>query len=435
VRTTVARAVATLSIGAALLARPCAADEAPRTPNELFTGGLPTFVRGTLGDDDADRRVAVQVELLRGMLFPTASVVDDVSIDLAAGPSAWPARPVLYGGSHVNAVVKALEAALPFRVEPGRITVGDRVFEGDEHRLIAVVPPRAADGKGPGHPAFLLYAGAGSPGVTEINSTPHGRDGVLVVDRFGALARGVWTLDGTIDLGPNADRGGWTELPMPDISGVRKPPTTTRVLAPKGDAAALERTTDGAFGAHAGVLAAMRRLRVGKARPFSIYVYPDRKTKAAWTGRAWDGHADFLSRSLHVIGGDQDAIERLVAHEATHVLTDEWGPVATPLVGEGLAVWVSGFYGGIALSEWPARLPASPPSLDDLLGPAFRRTPEAVSYPLAGLLVETLVERVGLEGVRAHFFPATKETWAAACEAAGTTAVEIEKSWRARLGR
>ena len=80
---------------------------------------------------------------------------------------------------------------------------------------------------------------------------------------------------------------------------------------------------------------------------------------------------------------------------------------------------MAGDYGGIPLSEWPARLPDERPSLETLLGPAFRKLPEALTYPLAGLLFGRLVEAAGLDKVKAHLYGATPEGFAEACRKAG----------------
>ena len=104
----------------------------PASPNDFLSRGAPTFVLGTAGDDRADRAIAAQVNLIRNLLFPGTQAVTDESIDVAAGPDAWPPRPILYGGPHVNSVLRALAPTLPFEMDEGALRLGDRVFEGDE---------------------------------------------------------------------------------------------------------------------------------------------------------------------------------------------------------------------------------------------------------------------------------------------------------------
>jgi hypothetical protein len=337
----------------------------------------------------------------------------------------------------VNALVAAVAPGAAVRAEAGKIVVADRTFEGTEHRLIALVPGRAAGEHGPAHPAYLLYAGAGMPGVTEINSVPHGVNGVLVADRFGALLRGKWELSADkaprLDLGTPVNRAGWA----PGAPGEEGDAVTFSYLRkgePGLDVQMAERQIEQAC--RRGVETARARLGIQSvAPPLHVHLYPDARVKREWTGRSADGHVDILSRTLHVRIADPIALEHLVAHEATHLLVDGWGPVATPCVGEGIAVWVAGGYGGKTLDDWAKAERADVPKVADLLGPQFRRFPEPVTYPLSGLLLEALVAKVRVDGVRERFLSATAATWADACSAAGTTAEEVEKAWLARMGK
>jgi hypothetical protein len=153
------------------------------------------------------------------------------------------------------------------------------------------------------------------------------------------------------------------------------------------------------------------------------------------TGNEGDGHAVPMARTLHVLRNDPSGLERLLAHEATHVLAYEgWGPAGTVLLGEGLAVHVSGQYGGTTLDEWALRLDATP-SITELLGPSFRKRPEAETYPVAGLLVGAAIEQVGIDRVRAHLYGATAQGWAEACERAGTSADALAEALATAVAR
>ena len=99
------------------------------TPNEFLARKIPTFVLGTAGDERSDRVVDVQVGLIRNLFESSATVTDD-SIDVAAGPSAWPPNPVVYGGPDVSSVVARLAAVLPLTFGPDRIAFGEREFRG-----------------------------------------------------------------------------------------------------------------------------------------------------------------------------------------------------------------------------------------------------------------------------------------------------------------
>jgi hypothetical protein len=396
------------------------------TPDDLLAQGTPTLVVGTLGDDAADRAIVAQARMIQ-QLFPGATVVPDTSIDVAAGPSGWPPNPILYGGAHMNAVVAALDDALPLHVDAERIVVGGETYAGVDQRVIAVVPAEAS------HPAFLLYAGTGTPGIVEINAVHHGADPLLIADVHGRLQVGTWArgADGkvTATMGARARRIAWRIVERA-VAGV-----TIRVAFPEQLAAAADEpaVVDAVV---RGITRAAARLEVGAPPPITVYVYPDRRSKETLTGDPGDGHAVASGATLHVIRFDPapgGGLENLVTHEGTHAITGQrWGPAGSSLVGEGIAVWASGQYGGVSLADWPARL-GERPLVSTLLPTAvFRGKPEADTYPLAGLLVTVAVERVGLDNVRDHLFGATAETWADACRAAGTTAEALDAAVAAR---
>lgn len=396
------------------------------TPNDLFAQGAPTFVVGTLGDDAADRAIAAQARMI-AELFAGATIVPDTSIDVAAGPAGWPPNPILYGGAHVNAVVAALGDAMPLHVDAERIVVGGETYEGVGDRVIAVVPA------GTNHPAFLLYAGTGTPGVVEINSIRHGADPLLIADVHGRLQAGTWVrgADGKVsaELGPRARRIAW-RFAERAVAGV-----TMRVGFPEQTAAAADEAAvvDAIV---RGITRAVERLEVAAPPPITIYVYPDRRSKETLTGDRGDGHAVASGAALHVIRFDPrpgGGLEHLVTHEGTHAITGQlWGPAGSSLVGEGIAVWASGQYGGFSLAEWQRTLGERPAAATLLPVKAFRGKPEAETYPFGGLLVTVAVELVGLDNVRDHLFGATAATWADACKAAGTTAEALDAAVAAR---
>ena len=399
------------------------------TPNALLGVGIPTLIVGTLGDDRADRMIATQAALLRSVL-PGSRIVADTSIDVAAGPAAWPATPVLYGGAHMNAVIAALAPTLPLAVDADRVAVGGVELRAHGDRVIAAVPARAADASGPGYPAFVLYAGTGTPGVVEINGLRHGGESILLADAFGRLRTGRWvaSTEGTAvgQLDAAVERIAWRTLERTVGTA------TIRVAVP----AATPKTDDDEEIADAvarGVATAGARLSLTAPPALTIYVYPDGRSKAAITGDGGVGHAIAGSRALHVVRFPAPQLERLLVHEATHALVgDAWGPAGTPALGEGLAVWVADGYRGERLDAWAARMPSLSPVADLLPPRGFRSRPEAESYPLAGMLVEAAVAQVGLDGVREHLYAATADDWDAACERAGTTTARLDAAVAAR---
>jgi hypothetical protein len=368
----------------------------PRTVNEFLSGGTPTFIVGTAGDDAADRAIRAQALMIRDLLFRDAPILLDTDVD----PKAWPANPVIYGGPHVNALVAALD--LPATFAPDSLTLGGETFEGRDIQLVAVFPTAAQ------HPELLLFAGTGTPGTGEINSVSSGPAAIQVNDAFGKLATGTW-IDGAPKLEPRARRIPWRTVTRPTAT-IAFP----QQLAPTPDEAdtiaAIER----------GLATARDKLALTNLPPLTVYVYPDARSKQSVTGNSGHGHASVESGALHVLTVAPDKLQPLIAHEGTHAIAFRaWGAAGTPLLGEGLAIWVAGGYQGRALESWATEV-AGRASLDDLLF-RFRSLPENVSYPLAGLLVERAVAEAGLAKVRDHLYGAPARDFAAACAAAGTT--------------
>lgn len=398
---------------------------AATTPNDFLARGAPTFVLGTAGDDRADREIAGQVALIQGLLFPTSPVVTDASI-----AETWPEHPVVYGGPHVNALIARIARCLPFELAPGRLAIGERRFEGDGVVLVAVVPARARDASCPGHPELLLYAGTGTPGVAEINagSVARGGEPLVVADAFGRLAGGTWR-GGRVVLDPPSRRAAWRSERRTQRGvaiEISFPAEEDRAPSPGRDQAiaAVER----------GVATVVERLGLADRQlAMTVYLHRDRDAKQAATGNGGDGHAVPYARALHVRGDlAPPALEALISHEATHVLAAEaWGQPGSPLLGEGLAVWVAGRYAGLTLAQWNAQIHAPP--LTTLLGREFLGLPERDSYPVAGLAVEALIAEVGLPAFRDHLYGANAGTWAAACRAANTTAAALEAAFAARV--
>jgi hypothetical protein len=128
-----------------------------------------------------------------------------------------------------------------------------------------------------------------------------------------------------------------------------------------------------------------------KDGPRAVFTkYPDNATKQEYTGDGGDGHRRGVE--IHKIW----ARDR---HEIAHVLADAWGE-PTPLLGEGLAVYLAGW------DNLPAGKAARKVldegkwiSLDEL-AKSFRAHPDAVSYPIAGAYVEWIEATRGREALK-----------------------------------
>jgi hypothetical protein len=348
--------------------------------------------------------------------------VDDTSIDLDAGLAAWPARPVLYGGEDTNAVMSALGSSLPLRIDGERIEVGTEMFEGEGYRLLAVIP------EGDRNPELAWFAGTGPAGIAEINAGLPLDSSILVADTFGPLVAGSWRRsdDGWVaELGPRARRIEYrkVERVLAGASAQHSARVTFAfpAMVPPSD-------DDGPLidACMRGLETVVRKLRIDAPIELSIYVYPDRPSKQQLTGNGGDGHAAASSRTVHVLAVSPDAAEALVAHEGAHVLAYyALGPAATPLLGEGLAVWVSGSYAGRTLDDWRGDVTVEP--LVDLLGPRWLALAEQDKYPLAALVFEAAVAEVGLAAVSTHLLGASADAWAQRCAAAGTSPAKLEQ--------
>jgi hypothetical protein len=396
----------------------------PRTPNEFYAAGVPTFVAGTLGDEHEDRVIRGQIELIRGMLFPTAKVVDDTSIDVKSGAAAWPANAVLYGGPQHNAVIAALAGELPFRMTGDSLELDGHKLNGAGIQLIALVPARSAD---IAHPSFLLYAGTGREGVAEINGMPHGENGLAIYDAFDSIAGGGWQIGAngfTPQLNWAPPRKALDDTSHDLQGGAAKVTITTVPGASYEDLPAQKAAVT------KGLETSLKKLDIDAPTEVRVVIYPNAESKKAFTHSAGDGHAVPAARTLHVRAVEAKGLERLIAHEATHVYTQQvWGPPGTAFVGEGLAVWVSGQYGGSELVDWKKRLDKRAP-IATLLGVGFRQRPERETYPQAGITVGALIDLVGLAKLRREVWPATPEGWQAACERAGITSEKLDKATR-----
>jgi hypothetical protein len=418
--------VRAIVLAAALVAGCKGKSEAPPAPPPTLVkevsaadllGQSPTFVAGTAGDDFADLRIATQIGVVRGLALPNAPVIDDVAI----ARDGWPETPILYGSEDTNAALAAVAARLPFRVTGRSISIGGETFKGPGYPQIAAVP---ASGD---RPELGLYAGTVIAGIAEINAGPQPDAPIVVSDVFGPLVTGVWKRSGDDLIAVLGDRR--RRIEYRSVNRELDIGSATFLFPKMVD----ERPAD------AEVIAAATRGLATVAKKLdlqdlmvAIYVYPDRRSKESLTGNAGDGHAVPSSRALHIIGTPGPMLEALIAHEATHSIAYyAWGPSGTALMGEGLAVWVAGGYQGKTLSAWAKQIDMVP--ISRLLSVGWREIPEAVKYPLAGLLVDVAIETVGVEKFREHLLGATWETWGKACAEAGTGAEVLETRLRERL--
>jgi hypothetical protein len=120
-----------------------------------------------------------------------------------------------------------------------------------------------------------------------------------------------------------------------------------------------------------------------------FYRYPDRELKGALTGDS--GNAHFDGHAIHTLWPRD-------AHEIVHAIAAEIGDPHSPLLGEGLAVALSGSWQGMPVDAWVRRyhrtslLPGIGALVDD-----FDSVEERVAYPVAGSFVASLISRRGMQ--------------------------------------
>ena len=123
------------------------------------------------------------------------------------------------------------------------------------------------------------------------------------------------------------------------------------------------------------------------------FKYPDLATKEELTGNAGNAHRD--GQTIHSVW----ATDR---HEIVHVLADAWGDPPA-LIGEGLAVYLSGGWQGQPVREYAGGLLQSGEwiGLDAIFTSwDFRQHPDLQTYAVAGALVEWIETNRGREILR-----------------------------------
>ncbi|MBI2900581.1 MAG: hypothetical protein HYY17_10375 [Planctomycetes bacterium] len=126
------------------------------------------------------------------------------------------------------------------------------------------------------------------------------------------------------------------------------------------------------------------------------FKYPDLDVKEEYTSHR--GNAFATGNEIHTIW----ATDR---HEIVHVLAREWGD-PPPLLGEGLAVFLSGNWQGKPVERAAAEILSAGKwiALADLLDAReFRRRDDLVTYAIAGAFVKWITETLGREKLKALY--------------------------------
>jgi hypothetical protein len=156
-----------------------------------------------------------------------------------------------------------------------------------------------------------------------------------------------------------------------------------------------------------------------------FWKYPDNATKGEFTGDAGNGHAVIRDRAIHSIWSRD-------RHELVHLLATGWG-TPQPLLGEGLAVWLSGAWQGQPVTEYARNLGEEWIPLDRLVDAgAFRAADGRVAYAEAGALVGWLLETRGKEALKGIYGSIPRDGHAEAWESAlGASLGQVDAQVRA----
>lgn len=163
------------------------------------------------------------------------------------------------------------------------------------------------------------------------------------------------------------------------------------------------------------------------AYPIQTYLYTTRASKEQWTGDAGNAFANDLNYEVHALYGE--GVYAVGAHEDVHVIAwHQIGEANSALLGEGLAVWVDGWWNGAPLEDWATEYLDSGeiPSLDVLID-NFWSESTLVTYPLAGHFVGWLVQEWGLDATKRIYTAA--DLRGALVDETGMDLVTLEAAW------
>jgi hypothetical protein len=161
--------------------------------------------------------------------------------------------------------------------------------------------------------------------------------------------------------------------------------------------------------------------------PIRTYLYTTRDLKTEMTGVSGNGHANDLNYEVHALYGEDTYA--VGAHEDTHVIArHRIGDASTALLGEGLAVWVSGPWVGQPVEYWAItfRDAGDIPPLSALIDD-FWSYDDLMTYGLAGHFVGFLVEGWGIEATKRLY--AAPDLEAALLDETGLDLAGVEAAW------
>lgn len=305
---------------------------------------------------------------------------------------------IVLGSPDSNPLLLELDGLLPVRFrEDGSFEFGGYLYDEPGHGIALISPNPWNDEQW-----ILLYAGVTFDGMYSTFTVYTGWHDYATV-------RGGWTLQQQGTLCRDQVPWGWYRKYDEDL---RKPwdawVGTLEVESGEWHILHFEEDSDGdqdrdwLLGRHdEDYLAAAALLEVEPLDvPIRTYLYTTTDLKEEMTGYAGYAHANPMNAETHHLYGE--GVDATGPHEDVHVLA--WhriGDTSTSLMGEGLAVWVGGYWWGEPLDDWASEFleDGEIPPLEDLIDD-FWGFDDTVTYPLAGHFVGFLVDTWGLDAMK-----------------------------------
>lgn len=394
---------------------------------EPFVFVYPTI---RLSPDEA-RPLRADAEDAARRFGPTARVLADreASADRLAGHTV-----IAYGNPTINGFLARVRNQLPVQFRPDGLDLGSLHPSGEDLRVVFCCPnPESPEN-------YLVVYGAVNVRFAEnLNSLFHGPTDWVVGDRVGRLIWGDFNKTRRLGWRPDMTTLGSAERPQWGVrDGVHYRFHFVPGSLAESEIATIEATQAGAWKRDCAYLCTRQTdLPRLSGHRLDYFLYPDPESKEELTGDRGNGQANCPQWTVHAVYSAK--VRCIGPHEDMHVLSCFlWAPTPTALLGEGLAEVVDGSWDGRPHAYWGRMFRAErrvPPLRRLLTFEGFRSYPDTLTYPLAGLFVRFLDERLGREGLRRLYVTTTNETLAGDLEKAlGKPLAAIEEDWLASLG-
>jgi hypothetical protein len=165
-----------------------------------------------------------------------------------------------------------------------------------------------------------------------------------------------------------------------------------------------------------------------------FYHYRNNDQKRALTGNGGNAHVEG-DHTLHTVW-------RVDRHEMVHLLMRRLGEAESPLLGEGIAVYLAGPWRERNLDDWVrdyAKEGTLPPLSSLVSNQSFRGRSDMVTYPVSGSFAGWLIETYGMERLQKTYprqgnLPDEERFRTHLRRTYGMPLEDLESAWLASLG-